>query len=63
MKKEDFFWPIILGIIIGTIIYHFIGFQFFLAHPEYRWIVGVVVVGILILMVVLWYLIERINKR
>jgi len=62
MKKEDFFWPVIIGGILAMILDEFINFQFFLKNPEYRWMIPVICIITIILCAASWYLIRK-NKK
>jgi len=62
MKKEDFFWPVIIGGILAMILDEFINFQFFLKNPEYRWMIPVICIITIVLCVASWYLIRK-NKK
>jgi uncharacterized membrane protein YciS (DUF1049 family) len=57
MKKDDWCGVIIVSLILANILNYFVGFDFLLAHPEYRWwIIGTVVAIVIICFFVLHYL-------
>jgi len=55
MKKQNC-WPLVIGLILAWIMSDIFNFHFFLENPEYRWIIGAVAVGVVILSIFYWYL-------